>query len=155
MGGLRRLGGCVVVPTWGLLLERNIGEHRGMTWSVGVMGHVEGTREEALAALRERVDGFDPGLFRTVRRRVVYREGDGFLVVVEVRFGWPRHYRFQAVEVVSDSAPPPPVPEPRPEPEPAPVRPRRAPAPAPAPAPKEWDAEVPEKPAWLGRDDLP
>ncbi|MFB0627993.1 hypothetical protein [Streptomyces sp. AB3(2024)] len=141
------------MPTWGLLLERNIGEHRGLTWSVGVMGHVEGTREEALAALRERVEAFDPGLFRKVRRRVVYREADGFLVVVEVRFGFPHHYRFKAVEVVSDSAPPPPDPEPAPRPEPLPVPARRRPA-APPP-PEDWDAGVPDRPAWLGRDDLP
>lgn len=142
------------MPTWGLVLERNIGERQGLTWSVGVMAHVEGTREEDLAALRERVDGFDPGLFRTIKRRVVYREGDGFLVVVETRFGLPHHYRFKAVEVVSDSAPPPPPPppEPEPRPEPAPVPRRRPPPP---PPPKDWDAEVPDRPAWLGRGDLP
>ncbi|MGO4461555.1 hypothetical protein AB4039_30310 [Streptomyces sp. M-16] len=144
------------MPTWGLILERNIGEHRGLTWSVGVLGHVEGTGEEALAALRERVDAFDPGLFRKVVRRVVYREGDGFLVVVEPRFGLPHHYRFKAVEVVSDSAPPPPEPEPLPEPRPEPVPvPRRGhPVPPPPPPPKAWDADVPDRPAWLGRDDL-
>ncbi|WP_371677803.1 hypothetical protein [Streptomyces sp. NBC_01276] len=144
------------MATWGLLLERNIGERQGLTWSVGVMEHVEGTREEALALLRERVDGFDPGLFQAVRRRVVYREGDGFLVIVEVRFGWHRHYRFRAVEVVSDSAPPPPDPEPPSPPEPVPVPSRRRPAPAPQPPPppKDWDADVPDRPAWLGRDDL-
>lgn len=148
MGRLRRLGGGGVVPTWGLILERNLGERQGPTWSVGVMAHVEGTQEEALAALRERVDAFDPGLFRKVTRRVVYREGDGFLVVVETRFGWPHHYRFKAVEVVSDSAPPPPPAKPEPVPE-------QRPRPGPTAPPGPWDAGVPDRPAWLGRDDLP
>ncbi|MEU6866043.1 hypothetical protein ABZ924_22770 [Streptomyces sp. NPDC046876] len=148
---------------WGLLVEQNLGfggEHR--MWSVGVLGHVEGTREEALAELGRRAQTFAPVHPRTVRRRVVYRTDDGFLAVLEG--AWQVfHCRFSVAEQVHDSAPPP---EPKPQraakaaPEPARglrpvIVPRRPVAPdGPAEADEEWDAGVPDTPSWLGRGDL-
>ncbi|WP_327284549.1 MULTISPECIES: hypothetical protein [unclassified Streptomyces] len=92
---------------WGLLVEQNLGSgstHR--VWTAGVLGHVEGTREEALEELRRQAETFEPMHPRQVRRRVVYRTGDGFLVVLEG--SWQDfHCRFSLAEQLSDSAPPP------------------------------------------------
>ncbi|WP_250290463.1 hypothetical protein [Streptomyces atroolivaceus] len=49
------------MPGWGLVIEENRGYGRhARTWPVDVLGHVEGTREEALAALRLRAERFAP-----------------------------------------------------------------------------------------------
>ncbi|MEU8432367.1 hypothetical protein AB0F18_05560 [Streptomyces sp. NPDC029216] len=77
-------------------MEQNIARHHGSAWSVSVLGHVDGTREEALAALRARADAFD--------------------------------------RTATATAPKPPSP-PRP-----PATPR--------------EADIAERPDWLGRDDL-
>ncbi|MET9888020.1 hypothetical protein ABZZ20_33795 [Streptomyces sp. NPDC006430] len=145
---------------WGLLVEQNLGAggtHHRM-WSVGVVGHVEGTREEAMAELRRRAETFEPMRPRTVRRRVVYQTGDGFLVVLDG--AWQVfHYRFSVAEQVYDSAPPPePDREHHPGSEvwvpPAPWTARANPKPPALPAepPKAWDADVPASPAWLDRE---
>ncbi|MFJ9344391.1 hypothetical protein ACIRP0_34705 [Streptomyces sp. NPDC101733] len=141
---------------WGLILEQNIGAGRGnRMWSVGVMGHVDGTREEALAALRERAESFEPVHPYTVRRRRLYEEEGGFLVVLEG--SWQEfHIRFTVARQLADSNPPPAPPQRPAEPAgPVPPRSPKAPGPpVPPPPPRDWDAEVPERPAWLGRDDL-
>ncbi|KJY24613.1 hypothetical protein VR44_34860 [Streptomyces katrae] len=145
------------MPTWALLLEQNIHRRHGSAWSVTVLGHVDGTREEALTALRERVDRFDPSVFYTVKRRRLYGDGDGFMLLVEGRFARAWHYRFKLAELLEDSAPPPPPPEPKPEPVERwqPPRPRspKPPKPPQRPAPPR-EVDIPERPAWLGRDDL-
>ncbi|MEV0410257.1 hypothetical protein AB0I68_05435 [Streptomyces sp. NPDC050448] len=147
---------------WGLLVEQNLGSGRThRVWSVGMMGHVEGTREEALAELRRRVETFEPMHPHKVRRRAVYRTGDGFLMVLEG--SWQEfHCRFSVAEQLYDSAPPPEPPaERRPESEsepwvaPAPWTARANPKPPAPPAapPKAWDADVPASPSWLDRED--
>ncbi|MFF2197375.1 hypothetical protein [Streptomyces sp. NPDC058157] len=136
-------------------MERNIHGRHGSTWSLSVLGHVDGTREEALAALRARAEAFDPALFTKVTRRRLYAEGDGngFMLLVEGRFARAWHFRFKIAELLHDSAPPPPPP---PQPEPVRQRKPRSPRsprpPRPRAAPQEVD--IPERPAWLGRDDL-
>ncbi len=148
------------MTTWALLMEQNIHARHGSTWSVAVLGHVDGTREEALTALRERVDRFDPSVFHTVKRRRLYGDGDGFMLLVEGRFARAWHYRFKLAELLEDSArPPAPPPPPEPKPEPVerwqPPRPRspKPPKPPQPPAPPR-EVDIPERPAWLGRDDL-
>ncbi|MEU1482890.1 hypothetical protein [Streptomyces sp. NPDC005752] len=147
------------MPRWGLVVEQNLGYGRhGRVWSVDVMDHVEGTREEALEALRIRAERFDPTHPANPERRALYRQTDGFLLVVE-GFWRPWHCRFTVAEQVYDSDAPepvaeqPPAPEPGPAPEPdRPPEPSpRTPEPGPPPA---WDAHVPEVPSWLGRNDL-
>ncbi|MGW1316487.1 hypothetical protein [Streptomyces sp. NPDC002426] len=143
------------MSTWGLVVEQNLGYGRkGRMWSIGVMDHVEGTREEALAALRLRAERFEPVHPANPKSRKLYREADGFLLVVEGVWQ-PFHCRFSVAEQLYDST----VPEPAEEAAEAEVRDGpTAPEPAPAPAepgpPPAWDAQVPEVPSWLGRDDL-
>ncbi|MFE4452801.1 hypothetical protein [Streptomyces sp. NPDC056796] len=144
------------MPRWGLVVEQNLGYGRqGRMWSVGVLDHVEGTREEALAVLRVRAERFEPVHPANPKRRALYREPDGFLLVVEGVWQ-PWHCRFTVAEQVYDSAAAeagadePPAPEPEPEK----AAPPAAPPPDPGPPPA-WDAQVPEVPSWLGRDDLP
>ncbi|MEU0134599.1 hypothetical protein ABZ172_11260 [Streptomyces sp. NPDC006296] len=146
------------MPRWGMVVEQNLGYGRqGRMWSVGVLGHVEGTREEALAALRVRAERFEPVHPANPKRRTLYREADGFLLVLEGVWQ-PWHCRFSVAEQVYDSAAPEPaaaepeVPAQRTEMADAPQRAEPAPEPGPPPA---WDAGVPEVPSWLGRDDLP
>ncbi|MGW0787812.1 hypothetical protein ACWD04_06070 [Streptomyces sp. NPDC002911] len=151
------------MPRWGLVVEENRGYGRhSRTWSVEVIGHVEGTHEEALAALRLRAERFAPFHPAEPGRRELYQEANGFLLVVH-GFWQPFHCRFSVAEQLYDSAAPEPVAKhpdapaadregPAPK---VPVPPEskpRAPDPGPPPA---WDAQVPEVPSWLGRDDLP
>ncbi|OKJ93497.1 hypothetical protein AMK26_33965 [Streptomyces sp. CB03234] len=150
------------MPTWGLLVEQNTGHgSQRRMWSAGVMGHVDGSREEAMAALRRRAETYQPVHPSRPRRRRLYRCDDGFLLVLEG--AWQDfHSRFSLIELLSDSSaaalapasgsekPRDATPEPEPEPEPHPE-----PAPEPAPEPERpWDADVPEVPSWLGRRDL-
>ncbi|MEH0394522.1 hypothetical protein ACFY6Q_21535 [[Kitasatospora] papulosa] len=147
------------MPRWGLVVEQNLGYGRqGRMWSVGVIGHVEGSREEALAALRVRAERFEPVHPSNPKGRALYREADGFLLVVEGVWQ-PWHCRFTVAEQLYDSAAPEPVRAPstaESEPaEPTDATPRaHEPGPGPGPQPA-WDAGVPEVPSWLGRDGLP
>ncbi|MFF4365500.1 hypothetical protein [Streptomyces sp. NPDC001594] len=140
-------------------MEQNIHGRHGSTWSLTVLGHVDGTRQDALAALRARADGFDPALFTKVTRRRLYGDGDGFMLLVEGRFARAWHYRFKLAELLEDSAPPPPPRPPTREPKPVerwqPPSPRspKPPKPPQPPAPPR-EVDIPERPAWLGRDDL-
>ncbi|MFJ3082615.1 hypothetical protein ACIPJG_23100 [Streptomyces halstedii] len=168
------------MPRWGLIVEQNLWYGKGQMWSVDVLDHVDGTRQEALDVLRARAERFQPFHPANPERRFLYQEAEGFLLVV--KGVWRTfHCRFRVAEQVYDSDPPE-APadddqadapadasadvEPGPVPEPSrPVRkpwrrgvdrgPRpRAPEPDPGPPPA-WDTEVPEVPSWLGRDDLP
>ncbi|MYY18723.1 MULTISPECIES: hypothetical protein [unclassified Streptomyces] len=168
------------MPRWGLIVEQNLWYGKGQMWSVDVLDHVDGTRQEALDVLRARAERFQPFHPANPERRFLYQEAEGFLLVV--KGVWRTfHCRFRVAEQVYDSDPPetpadddqadapadaPADVEPGPVPEPSrPVRkpwrrgvdrgPRpRAPEPDPGPPPA-WDTEVPEVPSWLGRDDLP
>lgn len=94
------------MPRWGLVVEQNLGYGRqGRMWSVGVIGHVEGSREEALAALRVRAERFEPVHPSNPKSRALYREADGFLLVVEGVWQ-PWHCRFTVAEQLYDSAAP-------------------------------------------------
>ncbi|MDJ0382563.1 hypothetical protein [Streptomyces sp. G-G2] len=88
---------------WGLLVEQNVGsggQHR--MWAVQVLGHVDGTRAEALAELRRQADTFRPQHPMKVRRRVLYQDGDGFLAVLDG--SWQIfHCRFTLAEQLSDT----------------------------------------------------
>ncbi|MFJ3704115.1 MULTISPECIES: hypothetical protein [Streptomyces] len=148
------------MPRWGLVVEQNLGFGRqGRMWSVGVIDHVEGSREEALAALRVRAERFEPVHPSNPKSRRLYQEADGFLLVVEGVWQ-PWHCRFTVAEQLYDSAAPERLEEEPPAAEPDPTGPTQAvprprePEPDPGPPPA-WDAEVPEVPSWLGRDDLP
>ncbi|MFD3970420.1 hypothetical protein [Streptomyces cyaneofuscatus] len=150
------------MPRWGLLVEQNLGlGGQRRIWSAGVMDHVDGTREEALEVLRQRAETYRPAHPASPKRRRLYRERDGFVLVLDG--AWQSfHCRFTVIEELYDSAAPKPVPpavpEPEPEPEPAippppPPKPRPQPDPEPEPAqPRTWDADVPEVPSWLHRD---
>ncbi|MFD9413190.1 hypothetical protein ACFWC9_00460 [Streptomyces goshikiensis] len=141
---------------WGLLVEQNLGYGRtGRTWSAGVLGHVDGTWDEAFAELRRRAEVFEPAHPANVKRRVLYRHGEGFLLVLDGI--WEVfHCRFTLAEQLYDSAAPAPEPVPAPVPEPAPdLVPEPPPEPEPEPEPAHWDAGVPERPGWLGRPGLP
>ncbi|MFI1224903.1 MULTISPECIES: hypothetical protein [unclassified Streptomyces] len=146
------------MPRWGLLVEQNLGfGGQRRVWSAGVLDHVDGTREEALQALRERAEAFVPVHPHHARRRRLYREHDGFLLVLDG--SWHSfHCRFTVAEQLMDSAAPapPPAPDPSPEEEPEPPAPAPAPRTPPPPPepPKAWDADVPEVPSWYGREDL-
>ncbi|WP_328723398.1 hypothetical protein OHT52_30450 [Streptomyces sp. NBC_00247] len=91
------------MTVWGLIVEQNLGlggRHR--VWSPEVLGQLEGTRDEALAALRVRAEAFRPMHPGSPRRRVLYRHGDGFLLVLTG--AWQDfHCRFSVAELLSDS----------------------------------------------------
>ncbi|WP_326696058.1 hypothetical protein OG909_01210 [Streptomyces sp. NBC_01754] len=153
------------MPRWGLIVEQNLWYGKAQMWSVEVLDHVDGTREEALDVLRARAERFEPFHPSNPGRRVLYQEAEGFLLVV--KGVWRSfHCRFKVAEQLSDSHPPEPPADASPEPEPGPSRadrerrrsgdrkpPERAPEPDPGPPPA-WDADVPQVPSWLGRDDL-
>ncbi|MFJ3922700.1 hypothetical protein [Streptomyces sp. NPDC090022] len=93
---------------WGLIVEQNVGYERRM-WQARVVGHVDGTREEALAELRRRAECFDPERPGRVVRRRLYRDRDGFLLVLESKWSAVFHFRFMVAEELYDSAPPDPA----------------------------------------------
>ncbi|MEW2071773.1 hypothetical protein [Streptomyces sp. NPDC007346] len=170
------------MPRWGLLVEQNLGlGGQRRVWSADVMDQVDGTYEEALEALRRRAEVYKPVHPASPKRRRLYRERDGFVLVLDG--AWQSfHCRFTVIEELYDSAAPKPeppavpepepkpeppaVPEPEPEPEPPavpepvrrrPVQPPPEPEPEPEPEPqpgpdRTWDADVPEVPSWLNRD---
>ncbi|MFE7483768.1 hypothetical protein [Streptomyces sp. NPDC057552] len=147
------------MPRWGLLVEQNLGfGGQRRVWSGSVLDHVDGTREKALEILRQRAEAYRPVHPTSPKRRRLYRERDGFVLVLDGAMQ-SFHCRFTVVEQLYDSAAPEPEPVPPavPEPEPEAVRPpprpvRRRPEPPPPEPPRAWDADVPEVPSWLGRD---
>lgn len=147
-------GGSVAI--WGLVIETTVGVGERKHTEAYVLTHVEGTREEALVELERRARIHTPEHPRSPKRRRLFRERDGFLLVIDG--AWQSFStRFTVAELLDDSAaPPPPPPEvapPEAEPDPADTVPS---PPPPSTPPVERDADgVPVRPAWWGRTDLP
>ncbi|MFD4348943.1 hypothetical protein ACFWQ6_29390 [Streptomyces coelicoflavus] len=143
------------VPAWGLVVETTVGTGERKHTEAQVVGHVTGSRQEALAELERRARSYSPTHPLSPRRRRLLRVGDGFLLVVDG--AWQSFVtRFTVAELLEDSAAPR-IPEPEPEAEAAPEPVAEATPPASAEAREpELDADgVPVRPAWLGRRDLP
>ncbi|KAF2780536.1 hypothetical protein [Streptomyces sp. OM5714] len=143
------------VPAWGLVVETTVGTGERKHTEAQVVGHVNGSRQEALAELERRARSYSPTHPLSPRRRRLLRVGDGFLLVVDG--AWQSFVtRFTVAELLEDSAAPR-IPEPEPEADAAPEPVAEATPPAPAEAREpELDADgVPVRPAWLGRRDLP
>ncbi|MDH6125662.1 hypothetical protein [Kitasatospora sp. GP82] len=87
---------------WALVVEENEGAGQYMTWSPRVLTEVEGTREEAVAALKQLVPGYTPRHPMSSRQRTLYRDGDSYLLVSQ---GQRRtfHTVFKVWEVLWDS----------------------------------------------------
>ncbi|MFE0131004.1 hypothetical protein ACFWY6_05385 [Streptomyces sp. NPDC059037] len=147
------------MATWGLVVETTAGMGERKHPAGFVIGHVEGTREDALTELERRARGYQPEHPRSPRRRRLYRLGDGFLLVIDG--SWQSFStRLTVAELVQDSAAPPPItpesePEPGPEPTAAAPDPQDAVPPALNPDPQPtYDDGVPVRPSWWGRTDL-
>ncbi|MEV0259737.1 hypothetical protein AB0I49_00090 [Streptomyces sp. NPDC050617] len=161
------------MATWGLIVESMDGYGQRARWSAGVMGSVEGTREEAMAALETHVRRHLPTQPHNARRTRLFRDGDGLLMVGDT--SWRDFYsRFTVAEMIYDSdAPPEPEPETvaaeqEQEPEQEPEQPKRAKrskrlersaqsaqSEDQAPDVDRYPDGIPVRPSWLGRDDLP
>ncbi|MFE3830700.1 hypothetical protein [Streptomyces sp. NPDC059092] len=152
------------MATWGLVLEMTVGLGERKHTEAHVMAHVEGERGLALAELERRARAYTPEHPRSPKRRRLFRDGDGFLLVVDG--AWQSHAtRFSAVELLDDTDRPVPPERVADEPvaEAPPAEPPRPKVPSPSPSPSvvvatavECDEDgVPVKPAWLGRTDLP
>ncbi|MFD8348231.1 hypothetical protein ACFV1X_04640 [Streptomyces coelicoflavus] len=143
------------VPAWGLVVETTVGTGERKHTEAQVVGHVNGSRQEALAELERRARSYSPTHPLSPRRRRLLRVGDGFLLVVDG--AWQSFVtRFTVAELLEDSAAPR-IPEPEPEAEaaPEPVAEATPPASAEAREPELDTDGVPVRPAWLGRRDLP
>ncbi|WLQ31956.1 hypothetical protein P8A18_00220 [Streptomyces castrisilvae] len=139
---------------WGLVVETTVGTGERKHTEAQVVGHVTGSREEALAELERQARRYSPTHPLSPKRRRLLRVGDGCLLVVDG--AWQSFItRFTVAELLEDSAAPK-APEPVVEAPPEPVPEAPPPAPAPAEREPELDADgVPVRPAWLGRRDLP
>ncbi|MGW2106612.1 hypothetical protein [Streptomyces sp. NPDC001948] len=145
---------------WGLVMETTVGVGERKHGEAYVLTHMDGTREEALVELEQRARRHTPEHPRSPKRRRLFRESDGFLLVIDG--AWQSFStRFTVAELLDDSAapasppahaiPPEPEPEPGSESEPA----HAVPAPT-STAPVECDADgIPIRPNWWGRTDLP
>jgi hypothetical protein len=144
------------VATWGLVIETTVGVGERKHTEAYVLTHVEGTREEALVELERRARIHTPEHPRSPKRRRLFRERDGFLLVIDG--AWQSFStRFTVAELLDDSAAPAPPAEAA-EAAPAEVEPDPAGTvpPALSTPPVERDADgVPMRPSWLGRTDLP
>ncbi|WP_326777212.1 hypothetical protein [Streptomyces sp. NBC_01445] len=148
------------MATWGLIVEMTVGTGERKHMEASVLGHVEGSREQALAELAERIGRYTPEHPRSPKRSRIFRTADGFLLVIDG--AWQSFSsRFTVAELVKDSAAPPPEPQPTPVPTPeGTAAPTAAPpedavqAPS-GPTVDRYEDGVPVKPAWLGRTDLP
>ncbi|MER7468748.1 hypothetical protein [Streptomyces sp. NPDC097981] len=151
------------MATWGLILETTVGLGERKHTEAYVMAHVEGGREVALAELERRARAYTPEHPRSPKRRRLFRDGDGFLLVVDG--AWQSHAtRFSAAELLDDTDRPAPAERVSDEPVGAEALPATTPEfpppppPPPSPSPSvavERDEDgVPVKPAWLGRTDL-
>ncbi|AXL88280.1 hypothetical protein C4J65_07980 [Streptomyces sp. CB09001] len=141
------------LPEWGLVVETTVGAGERKHTEAQVVGHVSGSRQEALGELERRARSYSPTHPLSPRRRRLLRVGDGFLLVVDG--AWQSFVtRFTVAELLEDSAAPK-APEPVVEASTEPVAEAAPPAPVLPPEP-ELDADgVPVRPAWLGRRDLP
>ncbi|MFD8568494.1 hypothetical protein [Streptomyces sp. NPDC059639] len=141
------------MATWGLVVETTVGTGERKHIEAAVAALVEGAREDALAELERRARAFVPTHPMTPKRRRLFRQADGFLLVVDG--AWQTFStRFTVAELIDDSAAP--VKEPDPEPVPVPEpEPQPEAAPRPDPVVRHDEDGIPVKPAWLGRADLP
>ncbi|MGW1103351.1 hypothetical protein [Streptomyces sp. NPDC002540] len=149
------------MATWGLVMETTVGVGERKHTEAYVLAHLEGTREDALVELERRARNHTPEHPWSPKRRRLFREGGGFLLVID---GARQSFstRFTVAELLDDSAaPPPPAVEPEPaEPEPAEPEPEVAPPPPPSPPPspsvpvERYADGVPVRPSWLGRTDV-
>ncbi|MCT2591268.1 hypothetical protein LHJ74_15365 [Streptomyces sp. N2-109] len=91
--------------TWALLVEETRGS-RERFWASRVLGQVEGTREEAMTVLRAEALQFKPKHPKSVLRRRLFQDADGFLMLLE---GATQdfHCRFTLSELVYDTDAPP------------------------------------------------
>lgn len=72
------------------------------------MAHVEGGREPAMAELERRARAYTPEHPRSPKRRRLFRDGDGFLLVVDG--AWQSHAtRFSIAELLDDTDRPAPA----------------------------------------------
>ncbi|KOU21909.1 hypothetical protein ADK52_22815 [Streptomyces sp. WM6372] len=148
------------MATWGLILETTVGLGERKHTEAYVMAHVEGGREAALAELERRARAYTPEHPRSPKRRRLFREGDGFLLVVDG--AWQSHAtRFSAAELLDDTDRPTPVERvERVDDGPAETEtlpattPESPPPPSLPPSVERYEDGVPVKPAWLGRTDL-
>ncbi|MFB8034346.1 hypothetical protein ACFC5Z_15680 [Streptomyces sp. NPDC056004] len=150
---------------WGLVIETTVGIGERKHGEAYVLTHVDGTREEALVELEQRARRHTPEHPRSPKRRRLFRESDGFLLVIDG--AWQSFStRFTVAELLDDSAAPaapatppahPAQPEAEPEEEPeAEPEPADAVPPPTSTPPVERDADgVPIRPNWWGRTDLP
>ncbi|MFD5252534.1 hypothetical protein ACFWM5_06760 [Streptomyces bobili] len=139
------------MATWGLVIETTVGIGERKHSEAYVLAHVEGTRDEALVELEQRARHHSPEHPRSPKRRRLFRESDGFLLVIDG--AWQSFStRFTVAELLEDSAAPA-KPARLPKGEPAPVT--AAPPPSSPPPVERYADGVPVRPAWLGRNDLP
>ncbi|MFF3326353.1 hypothetical protein [Streptomyces sp. NPDC002889] len=133
------------MATWGLIVEMTVGMGERKHSEAYVMAHVEGAREEALAELERRARRFTPEHPRSPKRLRLFRDGDGFLLVIDG--AWQSYgVRFTVAELLEDTAAPVPSAPSGAEPEPVDA--------VPSPSEELYEDGVPVKPAWLGRTDL-
>ncbi|MEU4095342.1 hypothetical protein [Streptomyces sp. NPDC026673] len=90
---------------WGLFVEETVGSGEGKHWEFELLGHADGTREEALRTLEETALAYRPRKPFKVRRSRLYRSGEGF---VQVNEGVTTTYlcRFTVAELIRDSKDP-------------------------------------------------
>ncbi|MEV7956011.1 hypothetical protein ACIOHC_08265 [Streptomyces sp. NPDC088252] len=144
------------MATWGLVMETTVGAGERKHTEAYVLAHLEGTREDALVELERRARNHTPEHPWSPKRRRLFREDGGFLLVIDG--AWQSFStRFTVAELLDDSAAPPP---PAAEPEPAAPEPEVAPPPPPSPPPspsspvERYADGVPVRPSWLGRTDV-
>lgn len=89
------------MATWGLIVETTAGTGEGKHCEAHVLTHVEGTRDEALAELEMRARRYRPDHPLSPKRRRLFRDGDGFLLVID---GARQSYgtRFTLAELLED-----------------------------------------------------
>jgi hypothetical protein len=90
------------VTVWGLIVETTTGGGSARHWAADVLGEVRGTREEALRELEAHAQRYRPQHPFSPQRSRVFRDGDGFLMVVEGRTE-TFHTRFSVGELIHDS----------------------------------------------------
>ncbi|MEV0489952.1 hypothetical protein [Streptomyces atratus] len=139
------------MATWGLVIETTVGVGERKHTEACVLAHMEGTRDEALLELERRARRHMPEHPRSPKRRRLFREGDGYLLVIDG--AWQSFStRFTVAELLDDSAAPPRrtvTLEVEPEPADA-VQP-----PTSSPPVERYTDGVPVRPIWLDRTDLP
>ncbi|QNS07821.1 hypothetical protein [Streptomyces xanthii] len=90
--------------TWGLMMSCQHANPTGLYKQTRAEGHVTGTRAEAREALHRHVLAFDPARPAMPVRRVIYEDGEGYLVIIQGRTQ-TYQYEFKLCRVVLDSQP--------------------------------------------------